>query len=303
MFDLRLPAAALLAAALAAPAVAQDTTQIDTARGPADVPAAPRSVAVFDLAALDTLEALGVAPTGVTDKLFLDRLAPLAEGAEVVGTLFEPDFEAVNALQPDLVIVGGRSADQYDALSKLSPTVDMTIGTTDMPAQALARLDTYGTLFDKQDEAEAIEAAFQDKLAQARQAVQGQGDALILMTNGPKISAYGPGSRFGWLHDALDLPPAAEGIEVAGHGEAVSFEFVAETDPDWLIVIDRADAIGAEGARAAQTLDNALVAETKAWREGHVIYLNAAEAYITGGGIPSMSNALDKVIEAMGAGA
>jgi iron complex transport system substrate-binding protein len=28
------------------------------------------------------------------------------------------------------------------------------------------------------------------------------------MTNGPKVSTYGPGSRFGWVHAALDLPPA-----------------------------------------------------------------------------------------------
>ncbi len=32
----------------------------------------------------------------------------------------------------------------------------------------------------------------------ARTAVAGKGDALIAMTNGPKVSAYGPRSRLGW---------------------------------------------------------------------------------------------------------
>jgi iron complex transport system substrate-binding protein len=117
------------------------------------------------------------------------------------------------------------------------------------------------------------------------------------MTNGPKVSAYGKGSRFGWLHQALDLPEAVETSSENSHGEAVSFEFIRDANPDWLLVIDRSVAIGAEGARADETLDNALVAETTAWKNGQVIYLNAADLYIAGGGARSIMNTLDLLIE------
>ena len=120
----------------------------------------------------------------------------------------------------------------------------------------------------------------------------GQGNALIVMTNGPRISAYGSGSRFGWLHAYLDLPEAVPDLEDTTHGQAVSFEFLREADPDWLLVIDRVAAIGGEGASAQVTLDNALVREMRAWQQGRVIYLDAGALYIAGGGVQSILAAL-----------
>ena len=297
MFQFPILAAALLAAA---PALAQSVT-VETARGPADVPQTPETVLVYDVAAVDTLDALGVTPDGVTDRLFVDYLDDVAQTAEVVGTLFEPDFEAVNAMQPDLIVIGGRSSEQLEPLSDLAPTIDMTLPGDDLVEAALDRLDAYGAIFGKRAQADALAEAFNAKLAEAQDAVAGKGTGLIVMTNGPKVTAYGAGSRFGWLHHALGLPEAVEGVDTATHGEAISFEFIRDADPDWLIVIDRAAAIGAEGERAEQTLDNVLVADTKAWAKDQVIYLDAAETYIAGGGIQSMSRALGRIIDSFGA--
>ena len=291
----------IAAACLAVPALAQTVT-VETARGTAEVPQAPQTVAVYDIAAIDTLDALGVTPAGVPDNLYVEYLADATQEAEVVGTLFEPDFEAINALAPDLVIVGGRSADQLDALLGLAPTIDMTIWGDDLIGQALSRLEAYGRIYGREAEAQELAQAFDARLEDARAAVEGRGDALIVLTNGPKVSAYGAGSRFGWIHRALGLPEAVEDVDASTHGEAISFEFVRDADPDWLIVIDRVAAIGAEGERAQATLDNALVAETTAWKEGQVIYLDAAEAYVAGGGIQALSGQLDRIIEGFGAG-
>ena len=288
-----LAAAAIVAAA---PALAQTVT-VETARGPADVPQSPERVVAYDIAAIDTLDALGVALVGVPDRVYVDYLEDVAAEAEVAGTLFEPDFETVNVLQPDLVIVGGRSSEQLDPLSQLAPTVDMTIPGDALVETALARLDAYGKIFGKEGEADQLANEFEGKLDRARAAVEGKGTGLIVMTNGPKVSAYGAGSRFGWIHQSLGLPQAVEDVEAASHGEAISFEFIRDANPDWLIVIDRAAAIGDEGDRAQQTLDNALVAETTAWQNDQVVYLNAAEAYIAGGGIQALSNALDRITE------
>lgn len=290
--------AACLAAllAFAAPAAAEPVT-LDTARGPAQVEARPERVVVFDMAALDTIEALGVKPAGVPAKLYVPYLD--GAGAARVGTLFEPDFEAVAALDPDLIIVGGRSAAQYDALSKIAPTIDMSIGDDTLLADARARIEAYGRLFDKGAEAGALEAGLDRDIETARAAVAGKGDALILLTNGPKISAYGPGSRFGWIHAAIGLPPAVEHVDAATHGEAISFEFIHEANPDWLLVVDRSAAIGEAGAAAArQTLDNPLVAGTTAWKENRVVMLDGAPIYIAGGGARSLSGTLGEIARA-----
>ena len=284
---------------IAASAQSSDVT-IETARGEATIAAKPEKLIVMDMAALDTLDLLGAKPIGVPDKLYVSHLQHFAEGIEVVGSLFEPDFETINALAPDLVVIGGRSAKQYDMLSQIAPTIDMTIWGTDMVGQAKARLEAYGTLLGKEGEAASLAADFDAKIEQAKAAVKGKGNALLLLTNGPKVSAYGAAGRFGWLYDAIDLPEAIENVEDATHGEAVSFEFIRDVNPDWLLVIDRSAAIGAEGEGARQTLDNALVQATTAWKEDQVVYLDAANVYISGGGIQSMMRTMDELIDAFG---
>ena len=285
---------------LATPALADDIT-IDTAKGPAVIPAQPKTIAVYDSAAIDTLDALGVKIAGVPSPLLVPYLQDVVAGATGVGTLFEPDFEALARLNPDLIIVGGRSSAQFDAVARVAPAIDMTLPTDDLIGTALDRLAAYGALTGHEAEARALARDFTAKLDEARAAVAGKGNGLIILTNGPKMSAYGAGSRFGWIHSALDLPEARGGLTTQTHGEAVSFEFIAEVDPDWLLVVDRGRAVGAEGNAAAQTLDNALVRETRAWKAGQVVYLDPARLYIAGGGIQSMSGTLDELIAAFGA--
>ena len=298
MKHIRLIAAFAAAALCALPASAMD---IATARGPVAIEATPKTIAVYDVAAIDTLTRLGIRPAGLPDKLYLPELEPVKEGATVVGTLFEPDLEALSALAPDLIIVGSRSSTKADVTAKVAPTIDMTIDGDDLFDQAKQRLAAYGKLFGKTAEAKAAAEELDAKLAAAKAAVAGKGKALIVMANGPKVSTYGPGSRFGWVHASLDLPAAVGEIETATHGEAVSFEFIRQANPDWLLVLDRAAAVGSNEQAAKVTLDNELVAETTAWKKGQVIYLPAPDFYIAAGGVQSLERVLTTITEGFAA--
>lgn len=288
----------LFACAIAASPAFAETITVDTYTGPAEVIVNPARIAVFDIGALDTLDALGVDVSGVVAPLFVDYVADTADGAESVGSLFEPDFEAIAAGGYDLLIAGGRSSRVVPDLAKIAPTIDMTVW-EDTVGQGLERLEAYGEIFGKQEEATALRAEFDTALADAKAAVADQGNALIVMTNGPTVSAYGASGRFGWLHTALELPEAVEEVEQATHGEAISFEFIRDANPDILIVVDRAAAIGQDAEAAAATLDNALVRETSAWQSGKVMYLNSAPLYVAGGGIQSMIGTLKEVTAAL----
>lgn len=274
---------------------------VETYAGKVEIDTPPKKVAVFDIAALDTLLAIGVTPAGVPKTLYLPELAGVAEKAEIVGDIFEPDLEALSALSPDLIIVGGRSSGKEKQTSRIAPSLDMTMDGVDVIDQARRRAITYGELFGRQDAARQAVERFDSSLDRARKSVQGKGRGLIVMTNGPKVSAYGSESRFGWVHKALGLPPAVEQMQAATHGEPVSFEFIRKADPDWLLVLDRAAAIGASDQNARATLDNALVAETKAWKSGRVIYLPAADFYIAAGGLQATQRVLSAIESAFSA--
>lgn len=279
-----------------------ETVSVTTAAGEVQAPLTPGKTVALDMAAIDTLHALEVEIIGRPDITPPAYLTDALADVPTVGTLFEPDFEALAAMAPDLIVAGGRSQAQVEPLSQIAPTLDMTIGTS-LLDEAVARIDAYAAIYDRAEAGTALKAKLDSDLAAAREAAAGKGKAMILLTNGGKISAYGANSRFGWLHSALDLPEAYPDLVVENHGEAVSFEFVAEANPDWLLVIDRGAAVGQGGEAAAATLDNPLIAGTTAGKTGQIVYLDGAAMYLAGGGFHSVTETLAQLTRAFaGAG-
>ncbi|MEO1222676.1 MAG: siderophore ABC transporter substrate-binding protein [Pseudomonadota bacterium] len=284
-------------------ASAQETIDVAHAQGEAAVPVNAETIVTFDLATLDILDRLGVPVAGVPAANMPDYLSDYGGGTvPTMGSLFEPDFEALNALQPDLIIVAARSAPQLPALSAIAPTIDLTLDGDDFVGSVTGNVETLGRITGHDEAAAQLVADLNASIEALRQSAANAGDALIVMTSGGRVTAYGPGSRFGWLHDDLGVTPTIEDVEAATHGEAIGFEFILEADPDWLFVVDRDAAIGQGGTAAQAVLDNLLVAETTAWREGRVVYVDSAAWYIVGGGITALGNAIDQVAASFAGG-
>ncbi len=277
----------------AAAEVPAGSVKVQTAHGEAVVPQNPERVAVYDLGAVDTLSKLGVKIGASVDSQNLAYLdAPLKDAVKA-GTLFEPNYEALNAYNPQVIIIGSRMAKDKvsDELAKLAPTIDMTAQTDNMKESAKARIDAYGRIFGKQTEADALKAEIDKTFADAKAAAQGKGKGLVILVNAGKLSAFGPDSRLGgWIHRDIGVPPADEAIKEGSHGQPVSFEYIKEKNPDWLFVLDRSAAIGEEGQAAREVLNNPLVAQSTAWKKGQVVYL-PPETYLAAGGAQELLNA------------
>ena len=277
----------------AASEVPAGSVKVQTAHGEAVVPQNPERVAVYDLGAVDTLSKLGVKIGASVDSQNLAYLdAPLKDAVKA-GTLFEPNYEALNAYNPQLIVIGSRMAKDKvsDELAKLAPTIDMTAQTDNMKESAKARIDAYGRIFGKQAEADALKAEIDKTFADAKAAAQGKGKGLVILVNAGKLSAFGPDSRLGgWIHRDIGVPPADEAIKEGSHGQPVSFEYIKEKNPDWLFVLDRSAAIGEEGQAAREVLNNPLVAQSTAWKKGQVVYL-PPETYLAAGGAQELLNA------------
>lgn len=291
-----------LGAALAlavAPSIAE-TIEVTHERGTIAIDQAPERVFVFDLPALDTLDALGVeisgVPTGVKPA-YLGKFN--SDDYQKIGSIFEPDFEEIAAGAPDLIIAGERIADQYDELSRIAPTVQMKIDYTDFLASAEKTNRTLAAIFGKSAEADAMIAKFEATAGKLKAKAKEAGKALIILTTGGRISAYGPGSRFGIIHTDFGIAPAAPDLDVATHGQAISYEFILKTDPDYIFVIDRDAAIGRGGKSAQALLDNDLVNRTKAARNGHVVYLQSDAWYLSGTGLTALQTMVDELSAAL----
>ncbi|ASK26901.1 siderophore ABC transporter substrate-binding protein [Neisseria chenwenguii] len=274
------------------------SVSVKTARGEVTVPQKPERIAVYDLGMTDTLTKLGV-PVGATvDKTRLPYLDAAFKDSKKVGTLFEPNYEALNAYKPQLIIIGSRAAKAFDQLNAIAPTIEMTADTKNLKESGKERIDAFAKIFGKEAEAEKLKAEIDASFEAAKTAAQGKGKGLVILANAGKLSAYGPTSRLGgWIHKDIGVPPVDEAIKEGSHGQPVSFEYLKEKNPDWLFVLDRGAAIGEEGKAAKDVLNNPLVAETTAWKKGRVVYL-VPETYLAAGGAQELLNASKQVADA-----
>lgn len=282
-------------------ALAQQIT-VSHVQGETTLDATPELVFSFDYAAIDTLTNLGVEVHGAPS---LAGASPdwLPDGLINIGSLFEPDYEEINASQPDLIIIGGRSAAAYGELSAIAPTVDVTFQ-EDFYTSLQDNTRLLGEIFGKEAEAETALEDIQARVDDLRNQVSSGGDGLVMMVSGGSLSLLAPNNaragRGALLYQTLGLVPTIEDVVSATHGEPISFEFLLNYDPDWLFVIDRDSAVGTEdGQPAAAVLDNELMHQTSAWQNDQIVYLDAFNWYIiTGAGITSANEMLDEVAAA-----
>ncbi|MCU9612570.1 siderophore ABC transporter substrate-binding protein [Caldibacillus lycopersici] len=261
-----------------------------------EVPKNPKKVVVFDFGSLDTLDKMGVEVVGIPkDSLptYLDKYAD--DKYENVGGLKEPDFEKIAEIGPDLIIISGRQGEQYEEFKEIAPTIYLALDTSNYIDSFKANARTLGKIFDKEDFVEDELVKIDDRMAQVKEEVTALNkNALIILANDGKISAYGAGSRFGLIHDVLGFTPSDPNIEVSTHGQSVSFEYVMEQDPDYLFVVDRTAVVGGETG-AKEVVENELTKNTKAYKEGHIVYLDPDYWYLSGGGLISVSEMISEV--------
>jgi iron complex transport system substrate-binding protein len=116
------------------------------------VPEHPERVIVLDTGHLDGALSLGVKPIGSVEAFagagFPSYLDGMTEGIEVVGTIAEPNLEAILALDPDLILSATiRHEAIYPQLAAIAPTVfTESVGVVwkenlDLFAEALNRHD------------------------------------------------------------------------------------------------------------------------------------------------------------------
>ncbi|QIC47562.1 siderophore ABC transporter substrate-binding protein [Lysinibacillus sphaericus] len=261
----------------------------------------PEKVVVFDNGFLDTLDALGVNPTAVVQDSLPSYLSKYKDSTYVnAGTLFEPDYEKLSEINPDIIFISGRASAAYAELSKIAPTVYIGVDNKNFLESFKANTELAGKIFGKEKEAADAIAAYEAKVEEVKgKATASEEKALIVLGSEGALSAYGSGSRFGVIHDVFGVKAADENVKVGTHGDNVSFEYVRDTNPDILFVVDR-DAVvnenGESGTKGA--IENEIVSATNAVKNGKVFYLDPEVWYLSGGGLQSETLKVEDVLKA-----
>lgn len=259
----------------------------------------PQRVVALDFASLETLTELGIPVIGMPKLNIPQHLLQYKDDASVadLGTLKEVDYEKLNELNPDVIFMSARLQNDYPEISKIAPAVYAEIDYKDYMNSIEKNLGIFGEIFDQKDATDKVLSDIREKINSVNEKMKDSDKkALIVLHNNGKFSAYGKGSRFGIIHDVLGVKEAVENLEVARHGQAVSNEFIQEANPDYLFIIDRSAVIDHE-ATNKEAIENKLIQQTNAYKNGKIIYLNPEIWYMSGGGITSINKMIDEVAE------
>ncbi|UDL84134.1 iron-siderophore ABC transporter substrate-binding protein [Corynebacterium uberis] len=284
---------------------AQDTT--------VEVPENPKRIIGLSEPTVDGLLALGIKPVGVTagrgQKELPGYLREQGKGLEIVGSIGQPNFEAIGAAKPDLIVVDGTSVNNnppvMEALRAIAPVVFTGYAGGDWKKN----LTFVGDAVNKQDEAAKVISDYDarakdlsDKLGEYKDKTfsivrwQGNSASLILKEL--------PAGRA--LNDVGLKRPEKQDRNGQGHSDPVSNENLEDIDADYMFFgslggssVNNPDAGGNSDEEAsAQAVSQAEevpgFTDLKAYRDAHIMPIDGSVWTSTGGPI-MMNKILDDI--------
>lgn len=269
------------------------TVEITDNYGTVVVPVNPKNVVALDNRTFETLEAWGIELAAVPKAVMpADSAYVSDESVQDIGNHREPNLEIIAAVDPELVIVGQRFSGFYEDIKELVPNaavihIDIDVSADDGTAgEKLVNgfKDTttmLGQIFDKNEEAKALNEQFDQALEAARAAYNGTDTVMSVIVTGGNIgfSAPSTGRVWGPLYDIFGWEPALKIDKATSdhQGDEVSVEAIAQSNPDWLLVMDRDAAIAAEDSVPARDVieNSPALQNTTAVSKGRIVYAPA----------------------------
>ncbi|MFN3600943.1 MAG: ABC transporter substrate-binding protein [Dietzia sp.] len=253
-------------------AEASGTHDVEHARGTTAVPEDPQRVVTLEPLELDTAVAVGIVPVGAAvasnitgAPAYLD-----VDGVAGVGTVPEPDLEAIAALKPDLILgTESRHSALYDQLAAIAPTV--FIATQADPWRDNALL--IGDALNRGDEVADLLSAVDDRCEELAEnyGVDGETAQLIRPRDETTLSLYGPVSFAGSLLECagFTIPDQdwADGLQADISPENI---LSARADHVFLTATDVDDdsAVPAAIVQNADAFPSVTVVDTSYWVSG-----------------------------------
>lgn len=269
-----------------------------------EVPYDPERIAVLDMASLDILDNLGMGDRVVgSASTSLEYLTDYVDNEEVanLGTIKEADLEAVMECDPDVIFIGGRLASSYVALSEIAPVVFLsTDSELGIVKSVTKNAETIASMFGLEDEVSKKTEGFDERIKALKKTAEGK-TALVGMTTSGSFNLMGNDGRCSIVGREVGFENLTAAESTSTHGNEASFETVVEKNPDYIFVMDRDSAIGADGAQTAKEIvENELVMGTDAYKNGRIIYLeHPAVWYTAEGGITALNIMLSDLENAL----
>ncbi|MEJ5997330.1 siderophore ABC transporter substrate-binding protein [Corynebacterium sp. H130] len=268
---------------------ASKTVQIEDNLGTHDVPSPPKSVVSLANRNMETLQDWGIEVKAAPKPIIPATISYSKDDKALdLGSHREPNLENLVAAQPDLVLGGQRFLNHEEEVKKLTPDaayLNFDVRPDKPIDEELKRETTaLGKIFGKEKDAEALNKELDESIKAVKDSYKPGDKVMAVNVSGGAFGYIAPtkGRTVGPMFDLFGWDPALE-IENGSNnhmGDEVSVEAIAQSNPDWIIVLDRDAGTSAskkEGFRPAETVlkENQVLQNVEAVKQGKVIFLPA----------------------------
>ncbi|MDR1939465.1 MAG: ABC transporter substrate-binding protein [Clostridiales bacterium] len=289
----------------------------------------PTRVAVYDYAILDILDNVGFDNTGIVQLIVPSKTTLPADldyyknqpDSKVVsgGSLFYVDWDALDIVQPQLVILGGRSfgmnaagerlgaednaAFKSSTMARYSSTafvkLSVNSSNSNLAPDLQSNVTALGKIFP------SLKPALDAKLAEILAAMDeikvkaqasGKKALFCMMVDQTTLSVFNTSSRFDMLYEefgfeAVDADAAAWS---EAHGFTAQAEYVLARNPDVIFVLDRSATVGT-GAGYQNFLADSSIQATDAYKNGNIYNLTGEAWYTMTGGFTAITRMISDI--------
>lgn len=273
---------------------AKTTVEITDAHGTVTVPVNPKNVVALDNRTFETLADWNIDLVAVPkDVMPSDSPYVKDDSVQNVGNHREPNLEIIAAANPELVIIGQRFAGYYEDIKKIVPNaavIDLNVDVSEEAATPGENLTNglknstiaLGQIFDKNEEANQLVADFDKVIENAKSAYNGTDTIMSVIVAGGNIGFSAPHSGRVWgpMYEIFGWVPALEVADATSdhQGDEVSVEAIAQSNPDWLFVLDRdaATSSATDSVPAQDVIDHSpALQNTTSVSKGQIVYAPA----------------------------
>ncbi|MED3690867.1 Fe(3+) dicitrate ABC transporter substrate-binding protein [Peribacillus butanolivorans] len=245
----------------------QEIRTIKHEMGETEIQNTPTKIVTLELSFVDSLNALGINPIGISDDNKKDMITKLV-GKEIdytsVGTREQPNLEVISSLQPDLIIADAeRHKGIYKDLQKIAPTVILK----SRESTYQENLDSFKTIAKAVNKEEAAEKRLSEhektiKELKSKLNVNSNMTVLPAVVRDTSFQAHTSSSYDGELLERLGLKNAIQ--QDQPHAE-MNLEQLVEINPDVLLLANNEGKLLTD-----EWKDNPLWKDLKAVKNGQV---------------------------------
>lgn len=271
------------------------------------IPKNPKKVIVMDYGALDIMQDLNLQnritaiPKGPNGDFLPSYLSKFKDDKYTnLGNPGRPNFEKIAEENPDLILISFRQAytKNLEEFKKAAPNAKVLYVSPDDDRyldSIKENANNIGKIFEKESETKSLIKKLDKKVSTVKNKINN--DTVMFANIDQKgIKTYGQTGRYGgFLSGDLGIKHIDPDMPANSSGQVVSYEYIANKNPDKIFYINRTDQ---DTKDLPQALKNPVIKNVNAIKNNDILKFDANSWFFGAGGISATIKQLDDIEKA-----